>query len=557
MPLTQRTGEVVNLKVASPVLSVENLKVHFDTPDGVVQALNGVSISVSRGEVVAIVGESGSGKSQIAISTLGILASNGHASGKIVFQKQNLLGLSRRQMNGIRGSRIAMIFQEPMTSLDPLYSIGDQIIELLKVHKGLTKADAKAKALELLNLVQIPEPERRMRSFPTELSGGQRQRVMIAMALANEPDLLIADEPTTALDVTTQSEILQLLASLNQEMGMSIILITHDLGIVEAFADRVYVMNKGELKEQGKTKDVFENPLTSYTKALLSADPEGAKMPVDSAADIILDAKDIQVVYGDGPGFMKKDSRFRAIHDVAVKLREGQTIGVVGESGSGKSTLGRALLKLTDSVGNIVYLGKDLQKLTDNEIMPLRNQLQMVFQDPYGSLSPRMTVLDIVEEGLRTHLPHLTKDQRNAKALDMLARVGLDASVRNRFPHEFSGGQRQRIAIARAMVLRPKVVILDEPTSALDRTVQKEVIELLRDLQSEYGLSYIFISHDLAVVRAMADYVMVMRNGTIVDEGLTNQIFAFPKHEYTKSLIASSFNLKELLPPRDGPVLTA
>ncbi|MEM8985223.1 MAG: ABC transporter ATP-binding protein [Pseudomonadota bacterium] len=530
-----------------PVLDIEDLKVDFETPDGAVHAVKGMSMSVAPGEVVAIVGESGSGKSQIAMSTLGILASNGRASGKIRFQGRDLLGLSRRQMNEIRGARISMIFQEPMTSLDPLYHVGDQIIELLMTHKGLAKSEAKSKALDLLKRVQIPEPERRMRSYPTELSGGQRQRVMIAMALANEPELLIADEPTTALDVTTQAGILQLLAALNRDLGMSIVFITHDLGIVEAFADRVYVMQRGELKETGKTSKVFKSPETAYTQSLLAAEPEGAKPPVDDNADVILDAKSIEVVYGNGPGFLRKDTRFKAVKGVSLNLREGQTVGLVGESGSGKSTLGRALLRLTESTGRIAYLGNDLQSLSPGDMKPLRKELQMVFQDPYGSLSPRMTVLDIVEEGLRTHAPHLAKKDRDAQALDALEKVGLDASVKNRFPHEFSGGQRQRIAIARAMLLKPRVVVLDEPTSALDRTVQKEVAQLLRDLQSEFSLSYVFISHDLAVVRAMADYVMVMREGTIVEEGVTQKVFDTPREDYTRNLIKSSFNLKDLL----------
>ncbi|MEO0399806.1 MAG: ABC transporter ATP-binding protein [Pseudomonadota bacterium] len=530
-----------------PVLDIEDLKVEFDTSDGAVHAVKGMSLSVAKGEVVAIVGESGSGKSQVAMSTLGILASNGRASGNIRFQGQELLGLSRRQMNEIRGAKISMIFQEPMTSLDPLYHVGDQLVEILTAHKRLSKEAAKSKALDLLKLVQIPEPERRMRSFPTELSGGQRQRVMIAMALANEPELLIADEPTTALDVTTQAGILQLLAALNRDIGMSIVFITHDLGIVEAFADRVYVMQRGELKETGETEEIFERPKTAYTRTLLAAEPEGAKPPIDDGVAAILQADDINVVYGEGPGFLRKDTRFRAVKGVGVTLREGQTLGLVGESGSGKSTLGRALLRLTASTGKIAYLGNDLLTLPPTDMKPLRKELQMVFQDPYGSLSPRMTVLDIVEEGLRTHAPHLPTEERDAQALDALQKVGLDVSVKNRFPHEFSGGQRQRIAIARAMLLKPRVVVLDEPTSALDRTVQKDVIELLRDLQSEFSLSYVFISHDLAVVRAMADYVMVMREGVIVEEGVTEQIFDAPKQDYTRNLIESSFNLKDLL----------
>ena len=370
---------------------------------------------------------------------------------------------------------------------------------------------------------------------------------MIAMALANKPDVLIADEPTTALDVTTQAEILKLLAALNKEIGMSIVFITHDLGIVEAFADRVYVMQKGKVKEFGSTETIFNTPETDYTKTLLAAEPEGAKLPVDDKHEIVLAADNMNVVYGKGPGFLQKDTRFHAVKDTTVTLRKGQTIGLVGESGSGKSTLGRAVLRLLESTGPIIYLGKDIQTLSLQDLKPLREDLQMVFQDPYGSLSPRMTVLSIVEEGLLTHRPELGKAERNRLALETLDKVGLDQSVRNRFPHEFSGGQRQRIAIARAMVLQPDVVVLDEPTSALDRTVQKEVLDLLRSLQNEFDLSYIFISHDLAVIKVMADYVMVMREGKIVEEGITQDIFDRPQQDYTRSLIASSFNLKELL----------
>ena len=398
-----------------------------------------------------------------------------------------------------------------------------------------------------MDKVGIPDPETRVKSYPHEMSGGQRQRIMIAMALANKPDLLIADEPTTALDVTTQAEILKLLAALNKEIGMSIIFITHDLGIVEAFADRVYVMQKGIVKEFGETETIFRSPKTDYTKTLLAAEPEGTKPPVKDSEDIVLDAANMNVVYGHAPGLLKKDTRFHAVKDTTVTLRKGQTIGLVGESGSGKSTLGRAVLRLTDGSGKIVYMGQNIDSLSAKELKPLREELQMVFQDPYGSLSPRMTVASIVEEGLLTHRPELNKARRNQLALDTLQKVGLDPSVQNRFPHEFSGGQRQRIAIARAMVLQPNIVVLDEPTSALDRTVQKEVLDLLRELQTEYDLSYIFISHDLAVIRVMADYVMVMREGKIVEEGKTEDIFERPQQDYTRNLIASSFNLKDLL----------
>lgn len=535
------------MNTQTSVLNIQDLVVDFDTPDGVVHAVKGVSMAIAPGEIVAIVGESGSGKSQIAMSVLGILASNGKASGKILFNNQDILHLPRKELNSIRGSKISIIFQEPMTSLDPLYRVGEQIMEPLRAHKGLSRSEAKKRALELMRQVQIPDPERRFKSFPNEMSGGQRQRIMIALALANEPDILIADEPTTALDVTTQAEILKLLAELNKQLGMSIVFITHDLGIVEAFAERVYVMQSGEVKEFGSTNAIFKTPKTEYTKTLLDAEPEGAKEPVKKTQDIVLETEKMDVVYGHAPRFLQKDTRFHAVKDTSLRLHKGQTIGLVGESGSGKSTLGRALLRLTESTGKIVYLGNNIDKVPLKSLKPLREELQMVFQDPYGSLSPRMTVLNIVEEGLQTHKPQLSKVERQKLSLSTLEKVGLDPSVRNRFPHEFSGGQRQRIAIARAMVLQPKVVVLDEPTSALDRTVQKEVLELLRSLQSEFSLSYIFISHDLAVIKVMADYVMVMKNGKIIEEGVTQEIFERPRQNYTKSLITSSFNLKELL----------
>ena len=535
------------MNTQTAVLDIQDLVVDFDTPDGVVHAVKGVSMTIAPGEISAIVGESGSGKSQIAMSILGILASNGQASGKIFFKGQNILHLPRKELNSIRGSKISIIFQEPMTSLDPLYRVGDQIMEPLRTHQGLSKDEAKKRTLELMRQVQIPDPERRFKSFPNEMSGGQRQRIMIALALANEPDILIADEPTTALDVTTQADILKLLAELNKKLGMSIVFITHDLGIVEAFAERVYVMQSGEVKEFGSTDAIFKTPKTEYTRTLLDAEPEGAKEPVKKTQKIVLEAEAMDVVYGQPPRFLQKDTRFHAVKDTNIQLLKGQTIGLVGESGSGKSTLGRALLRLTKSTGKIVYLGNNIDSVSLKSLKPLREELQMVFQDPYGSLSPRMTVLNIVEEGLQTHKPQLSKVERQKLSLSTLEKVGLDPSVRNRFPHEFSGGQRQRIAIARAMVLQPKVVVLDEPTSALDRTVQKEVLELLRSLQDEFALSYIFISHDLAVIKVMADYVMVMRDGQIIEKGKTRDIFERPKQDYTKSLITSSFNLKELL----------
>ncbi|MBK5934458.1 oligopeptide transport system ATP-binding protein [Rhodovulum imhoffii] len=529
------------------VFEVDDIHVTFDTPDGKVEAVRGVSLHVDRGETVAVVGESGSGKSQIMMAAMGLLASNGRAVGAVRYRGQNILNLPPGQLNKLRGAKITMIFQEPMTSLDPLYTIEDQLSEPLRVHGGLTRAQASARVLELLRLVRIPDPERRMKSYPYEMSGGQRQRVMIAMALANDPDLLIADEPTTALDVTIQAEILRLLAELQRKLGMSILFITHDLGIVEAFADRVYVMRQGRLEEDGPTARIFHAPATDYTRMLLAAEPEGEKPPVPDSAPVLLQGQDVEITFGKPGGFLSKSNLFKAVKGVDLTLREKQTIGVVGESGSGKSTLGRGLLQLLPAAGRVIYLGRDINGLTRQAMKQHRDGLQMVFQDPYGSLSPRMTVSEIVTEGLLVHEPGLTRKERAARAAQALEDVGLSGAMRNRFPHEFSGGQRQRIAIARAVVLRPRVIVLDEPTSALDRSVQKQVIDLLRGLQEEHALSYIFISHDLAVVRAMSDYVMVMKEGKIVEEGPTAQIFDAPQQEYTHSLMRAAFDLKSLL----------
>jgi len=529
------------------VLTVDNLEVTFDTPDGPVDAVRGVSLHVNRGETVAVVGESGSGKSQIMMATMGLLASNGIARGSVTFQGNEILNAPSDQMNRLRGRAVTMIFQEPMTSLDPLYTIEAQLMEPLRVHAGLSRDKARARALELLKLVKIPDPERRLKAYPYEMSGGQRQRVMIAMALANDPDLLIADEPTTALDVTIQAEILALLAELQTRLGMAILFITHDLTIVEAFADRVYVMKSGLLEETGPTRQIFETPEKPYTRMLLDAEPEGTKAGVAENAPVLLEGDRIQVSFQIGGGFLKPKEYFKAVKDVSIALHEGQTIGVVGESGSGKSTLGRALLRLLPSEGRVAFVGRDISDYGRDEMTPLRRGLQLVFQDPYGSLSPRMTVGEIVTEGLLVHEPGLSRQDRAKRAGEALEAVGLERGMRNRFPHEFSGGQRQRIAIARAMVLRPKVVVLDEPTSALDRSVQKQVIALLRDLQTEYGLSYVFISHDLAVVRAMSDFVMVMRDGEVVEQGETQRVFDAPSTAYTKELMRAAFNLGDLL----------
>ena len=525
------------------ILSVKDLRVSFRTLDGTVEAVKGISLHVDAGETVAIVGESGSGKSQTMMAAMNLLASNGSATGEVDYRGTNLLGLSRRELNTIRGSRISMIFQEPMTSLDPLYRIGRQISEPLVHHRGMSARAARDRAIELLELVGIPDPARRVDSYPHELSGGQRQRVMIAMALANDPDVLIADEPTTALDVTIQAQILALLADLQKRLGMAIMFITHDLGIVRRFADRVYVMRHGEVVEQGDTAALFDAPKHAYTQMLLAAEPTGRKDDVAADAPVLLEGRDVEVVFDGGGGwFTRTGGEIRAVDGVSVSLREGQTIGVVGESGSGKSTLGRALLRLLHSDGTVRFEGRDISGADKRAMRPLRKQLQLVFQDPFGSLSPRMTVGQIVTEGLKVHEPELPASERDRRAIEVLGEVGLDPAMRNRYPHEFSGGQRQRIAIARAMVLKPKVVVLDEPTSALDRSVQKQIVDLLRDLQRAHGLSYLFISHDLAVVRAMADHIVVMKQGRIVEQGPTDAIFDHPQETYTKALMAAAID---------------
>ncbi|WP_245448868.1 ABC transporter ATP-binding protein [Phyllobacterium sophorae] len=527
------------------VLSVRGLKVDFTTPDGDVNAVKGIDLDVKPGETLAVVGESGSGKSQTMMGIMGLLANNGRVAGSARYRGKELVGLPVKGLNEVRGSKITMIFQEPMTSLDPLYTIGRQIAEPLVHHKGMTFKQAKVRVLELLKLVGIPEPERRMNSYPHEMSGGQRQRVMIAMALANEPDLLIADEPTTALDVTIQAQILDLLRSLQQRFGMAVVLITHDLGIVKHFADRVVVMRRGEVVEKGSIKEIFEQPKEDYTKMLLAAEPSGIKEPPADTAPIILEGRNVSVDFAIGGGFFfGSNTSFRAVDGVSVRLKKGQTIGIVGESGSGKSTLGRALLRLLPSSGHYHFADKNISNFDRSAMRPLRKELQLVFQDPYGSLSPRQTVGEIITEGLLIHEPQLSRADRDKRAIAALKEVGLDPAARNRYPHEFSGGQRQRIAIARAVILKPKVVILDEPTSALDRSVQGQVIELLRDLQAKHGLSYIFISHDLAVIKAMSDYVIVMKNGKIVEEGPTEEIFDSPHQAYTKTLMAAAFDLE-------------
>ncbi|MGJ4856899.1 ABC transporter ATP-binding protein [Labrys sp. La1] len=524
------------------LLDISGLEVSFSTPDGTVKAVKGIDLKVNSGETVAIVGESGSGKSQTMMALMGLLAGNGQVRGSAKYRGRELLGLSPRELNKVRGDKITMIFQEPMTSLDPLYKVGRQVAEPIVHHRGGSYKQARKKVIDLFKLVGIPHPERRVDAYPHEMSGGQRQRVMIAMALANDPDLLIADEPTTALDVTVQAQILSLLAELRQRLGMSIVFISHDLNIVRRFADRVYVMRRGEVVETGTTQEVFDNPRHDYTKMLLAAEPSGHKDPPQPDAPVLLEGRNIRVTYHlSGSMFGgHKAMDLKAVDDVSVRLQQGQTIGIVGESGSGKSTLGRALLRLNSGEGDIRFDGRDISKASVFEMRPLRRALQLVFQDPYGSLSPRMSVGSIVTEGLRVHEPNLSAADRDKRAIQALTEVGLDPAARNRYPHEFSGGQRQRIAIARAMILKPKVVVLDEPTSALDRSVQKQIVELLRELQATHGLSYLFISHDLSVVRALSDYVVVMKEGRIVEEGATAQIFDAPRELYTQTLMAAA-----------------
>jgi oligopeptide transport system ATP-binding protein len=526
------------------LLDIRGLDVRFSTSEGDVHAVRGIDLQVRRGETLAIVGESGSGKSQTMMAVMGLVAANGRVGGSARFGDLDLIGLSPRGLNRVRGSRITMIFQEPMTSLDPLYRVGRQIAEPMVHHRGMSWRQARQRAVELLELVRIPDAARRVDAYPHELSGGQRQRVMIAMALANDPDLLIADEPTTALDVTIQAQILDLLAELKARIGLTIVFITHDLGVVRRFADRVAVMCRGEIVETGDVRAIFEAPSHPYTRMLLSAEPTGEKAPPAANAPTLLDARDVSVVFRSGGGlFSGRPLEIRAVDGVSLDLVQGQTIGIVGESGSGKSTLGRALLRLIQGSGRIRFAGTDISTADRAAMRPLRRDMQLVFQDPFGSLSPRMTAGQIITEGLLVHEPSLSPADRDRAAVEALQEVGLAPESRNRYPHEFSGGQRQRIAIARAIILKPRLVVLDEPTSALDRSVQRQIVDLLRDLQQRHGLSYVFISHDLAVVRALADHILVMKNGRVVEEGPTRVIFDAPREPYTRALMAAALGV--------------
>ncbi|NNG73044.1 ABC transporter ATP-binding protein [Rhizobium laguerreae] len=538
--------------MTEPLLSVRDLSVAFHQGGETSLAVDHISFDIAKGEVVALVGESGSGKSVSANSILRLLPypSASHPSGEILFKGKDLLKASERELREVRGNDITMIFQEPMTSLNPLHTIEKQIAEILALHQGMTGQSARQRVLELLNQVGIREPEKRLKAYPHELSGGQRQRVMIAMALANRPELLIADEPTTALDVTVQAQILELLRQLKAVHGMSLLFITHDLGIVRKFADRVCVMTKGRIVETGAVEDVFANPKHDYTRHLLASEPRGEPPLADPSKPMVMEGSDIRVWFPIKAGLMRRVvDHVKAVDGIDLSLRAGQTLGVVGESGSGKTTLGLALTRLISSEGRIAFVGTDIAGYSFSEMRPLRNQLQVVFQDPYGSLSPRMSVGDIVAEGLKVHERSLTAEERDQRVCWALEEVGLDPLTRWRYPHEFSGGQRQRIAIARAMVLKPRFVMLDEPTSALDMSVQAQVVDLLRDLQKKHDLAYLFISHDLKVVKALANDVIVMRFGKVVEQGPSADIFRAPKDDYTKALMAAAFNIEAVPTP--------
>jgi microcin C transport system ATP-binding protein len=528
------------------LLDVQDLSVAFRSRERETRAVDRVSFTITAGETLALVGESGSGKSVTALSILRLLdGSATHPGGRILFKGEDLLTLPEKRLRGIRGADITMVFQEPMTSLNPLHAIQRQIGEVLEVHRGLSGRKARARILELLELVGLRDAERRLNAYPHELSGGQRQRVMIAMALACEPDLLVADEPTTALDVTVQAQILTLLADLQKRLGMAMLFITHDLGIVQRIADNVCVMLSGRVVEAGPVAEIFARPQHDYTRRLLASEPKGRANPVPADATPLLEAGPLKVWFPIREGLLRRTtSHVKAVDGVSLRVRAGETVGVVGESGSGKTTLGLALLRLTGCEGPIVFLGRSIAGLPPAAMRPIRRDMQVVFQDPYGSLSPRMTVADIVAEGLVVQGAVKTRAERQAVVAKALGDVGLDPATMNRYPHEFSGGQRQRIAIARAIVLKPKFVVLDEPTSALDRSVQAQIVTLLRDLQRERGLAYLFISHDLKVVRALANYVLVMQNGQVVEEGPAEDIFAAPKTAYTQALFAAAFDLQ-------------
>lgn len=527
--------------MSDTLLSIRNLSVTFTSGEAVVSAVKDISLSLCSGRTLALVGESGSGKSVTAHAILGLLPNKARCAGQIVYGNEDLLQISESRLRQIRGNRIAMVFQEPMTSLNPLHTVGRQIAEVLALHKGLRGKAARARVLELLELVQIRQPQQRMDAYPHELSGGQRQRVVLAMALANEPELLIADEPTTALDVTVQLRILELLVSLQKRLGMAVLLISHDLNLVRQVAHDICVMHQGQVVESGSCEQLFTHPKHAYTQQLLAAEPGGAPREVkESPSTPLLEVKELRVWFPIKKGLLQRTvDHIKAVEHVSFSLPQGQTLGIVGESGSGKSTLAMAILRLLESQGEIYFQGQNVQGWPQRQVRPLRRQMQVVFQDPYGSLSPRMLVGDIVGEGLKVHRMGSPSEQER-RIIAALEEVGLDPETRHRYPHEFSGGQRQRIAIARALVLKPALIVLDEPTSALDRTVQCQVIDLLRVLQSRHNLTYLFISHDLAVVRALSHQMLVLQQGQVVEQGSSTQIFTAPRQAYTKQLLISA-----------------
>jgi microcin C transport system ATP-binding protein len=533
------------MSASETVLDVRDLGIRFHQDGRVIDAVRGVSFSVGKGETVALVGESGSGKSVTALATVSLLPDSALVTGSVRYNGAEMVGAAEPELRRVRGNDISFIFQEPMTSLNPLHTIQTQLGESLALHQGLTGDAARARIIELLNKVGIREAESRLDAYPHQLSGGQRQRVMIAMALANGPDLLIADEPTTALDVTIQAQILELLADLKRTEGLSLLFITHDLGVVRRIADRVCVMQGGEIVEQGPAAEIFAAPQHPYTQKLLAAEPKGRPDPVAADAPEIVRTEGLRVWFPIHRGFLRRTVGYvKAVNDATLSVRAGETLGIVGESGSGKTTLALAILRLIPSTGPVVFLGQDLQSRHGRELRDLRRNLQIVFQDPFGSLSPRMTVEQIIAEGLGVHGVEPGRDKRQMVA-DIMTEVGLDPAAMGRYPHEFSGGQRQRIAIARAMILRPKLVVLDEPTSALDMTVQVQIVDLLRALQRKWGLAYLFISHDLRVVRALAHKVIVMKDGDVVEAGVGAQVFENPQHAYTQALLAAAFGLSE------------
>ncbi len=524
------------------VLEVRDLWVKFSQDGSKIDAVKGVSFDVGRGEVVALVGESGSGKSVTALSTVSLLSANAEVGGSVLYEGREMIGASEQSLQAVRGNDISFIFQEPMTSLNPLHTIEKQLMEALALHQGLVGEKAKQRVIHLLERVGISNAKDRLNAYPHQLSGGQRQRVMIAMALANGPKLLVADEPTTALDVTIQAQILDLLDDLKRDEGMSMLFITHDLGIVGQIADRVCVMQNGLIVETGVTSEIFYNPRHPYTQKLLNAHSTGAPEPISPDSPVVAETEHAKVWFPIQRGFLKRTvGHVKAVNDATLRIRAGETVGIVGESGSGKSTLAMAMMRLISSKGKISFEGRDLNILRTKDLRSLRSDMQIVFQDPYGSLSPRMTCAQIIAEGLEVHGAPAGQ-QHEELVRDILVEVGLDPTMMHRYPHEFSGGQRQRIAIARAMVLRPKFVVLDEPTSALDMTVQVQIVDLLRDLQKKYGLAYLFISHDLKVVRAMSHYVLVMKDGDIVEEGPVDRIFEAPQNDYTRKLMHAALD---------------